>query len=128
VKSDNICPSATATSRCCGRLSRSNESGFGEIGGMGKTSGLANHDANTCATVATRGQFLDTTIVKNRGGIAAVFGKYFSEFSARAHCDTENFFEHRLFDHLFLLRSWATEVSAEASPAKRRSVSAPTLI
>jgi hypothetical protein len=108
-------------------LSRSNESGFGEIGGMGKTSGLANHDADTRATVAARGQFFDTTIVKNGGGIAAVFGKYLSKFSARAHCDTENFFEHRLFDHWFFLRSWAGRVSAETSPAKRRSVPASAL-
>jgi hypothetical protein len=109
-------------------LSCSNESGFGEIGSVGKTSGLANHDANTRATVATRGQLFDTTIIKNSGGIATVFGKYFGEFSARAHCNTENFFEHRLFDHLFFLRSWAAEVTAEVSPAKRRSVPAPTLI
>jgi hypothetical protein len=105
VKSNNICPSATTTSRCRSRFRCSNESGLGEIGGVSKTSGLTNNDANTRATIAARGQFFDTTIVKNRGSIAAVFSKNFGEFSARAHCDTENFFEHRLFDHLFFLRS-----------------------
>jgi hypothetical protein len=128
VKSDNIRPSTTTTSRCRGRLSRSNESGFRKIGRVGKSSCLAHYDANARATVAARGQFFDTTIVENSGGIASVFGKYFGKFSARAHCDTENFFEHRLFDHLFLLRSWAAEVPAETSPAERRSVPAPVLI
>jgi hypothetical protein len=109
-------------------LSSSDEAGLGKIGSVGKASGLTNHDADTRASVAARGQFFDTAIVKNSRGIAPVFGKYFGKFPTRAHCNTENFFKHRLFDHLFLLRSWAGQVPAEARPTERRSVPAPALI
>ena len=74
---------------------------------MGESGGVADDDPDSGAAIAARREFLDPTIIEERGRIAAVFGEDLGKFTSGTKCLAKNTFEYRLLDHSRPFR-WST--------------------
>ena len=81
---------AAATSRGGRDLGGRDEARFGQIGSVGEAGGLADDDPDAGATVTTRRQFLDLSVVQDRTRRPLVLGEHLGEVGPALGRGTEH--------------------------------------
>ena len=81
-------------------LGRTGEPGLGQVGGVREAGGVAAHDAQPGATIASRDELLDAPVVETAARRPPIFDEHLSEVAAGAQRMVERGLKKLVIDHL----------------------------